>query len=137
MTYEEWEQTVSHQIKNDSVWQFFGYRKALFLYDLTWKDCKKLDTDQRGRAIVGQLIRSSGSISANIEEGNGRGFGKEFAYFLRIATGSARETKGWYWRGRELLSNTVLEHRLNLLDEIISLLVTETNRQKNYNPQPK
>ena len=46
MTYEEWKQTVSQQIKNDSVWKFFGYRKALFLYDLTWKDCKKLDTDQ-------------------------------------------------------------------------------------------
>jgi four helix bundle protein len=31
--------------------------------------------DIRGRAIAEQLIRSVGSICANIEEGYGRGFG--------------------------------------------------------------
>jgi len=56
---------------------------------------------------------------------------------LRIATGSARETQGWYWRSQNLLATDVLEHRLALLDEIISLLVTEINRQKNYNRRKK
>jgi len=111
--------------------------KHYFFNDLTWKDCEKLESDRRGRAVVDQLIRSAGSVSANIEESHGRGFGKEFSYFLRVAVGSARETKGWYWRGRELLAQNVLEHRLNLLDEIISLIITEINRQKNYKPGPK
>ncbi len=129
MTYEEWEQNVHQRVKDEPVWSFFGYRKALFLYDLVWQDCEKLVTDRKGRTIVDQLIRSTGSISANMEEGYGRGYGKEYAYFLRVSVGSARETKGWYWRARHLLSQTVLDHRLALLDEIISLTVKEINRQ--------
>jgi len=54
------------------VWQFLGYRKALFWYDLVWQDCEKLKRDLRGRAVAQQLIRSAGSISANVEGGHGR-----------------------------------------------------------------
>ena len=130
MTYEEWEQEVHQRVKDEPVWSFFGYRKALFLYDLVWKDCEKLTSDRRSKAIVNQLIRSTGSISANMEEGYGRGYGKEYAYFLRVSLGSARETKGWYWRARHVLSPNVIDHRIALLDEVISLTVTEINRQK-------
>jgi len=133
MIYEEWEQNLHPRVRNEPVWGFFGYRKALFLYDLVWKDCEKLLEDRRGKVIVGQIIRSAGSISANMEEGYGRGYGKEYVYFLRVSVGSARETKGWYWRGRHLLSQAVLDHRLALLDEIISLTVNEINRQKKKN----
>ncbi|MEA3339320.1 MAG: four helix bundle protein [Chloroflexota bacterium] len=85
--------------------------------------------DLRGKAIAQQIVRSAGSVSANIEEGYGRGIGtKSYLYFLRVSIGSTRETKGWYFRGRHLLSTEVLEHRLELLDEIISLLATEMAR---------
>ena len=130
MNYAEWEEGVPEEIKKSPVWGFYGYRKALFLYDLVWVDCEGLLGDRRGRAVVEQIIRSAGSISANIEEGYGRGFGKQYAYFLEVALGSARETQGWYYRGRHLLSPEVLKHRLALLDEVIALLVTEINRQK-------
>jgi hypothetical protein len=43
---------------------------------------------------------------------------------------SARETKGWYWRARKLLSEEVLEHRLALTDEVIALLIHELKRQR-------
>ena len=103
----------------------------MFLYDLVWIDCQKLSRDPRGRAIVDQVIDSAGSISANIEEGHGRGFqGKEHQQFLRYALGSARETKGWYFRGRHLLRSEVVEHRLALTDEVISLIVTEMDRRR-------
>lgn len=42
------------------------------LYDLLWEDCESLMKDVRGRAIAGQMIRSGGSIGANVEEGFGR-----------------------------------------------------------------
>ena len=77
-----------------------------------------------------QLIRSAGSISANIEEGSGRGFGRDRLRFLRIALGSARESKGWYYRAKRLLATDALEHRTALLSEIIALLVTEIQNSK-------
>jgi len=120
---------VPEEVKNGPVWGFYGYRKALYLYDLVWEDCRWWLEDKRGRAIVEQVIRSTGSIAANIEEGYGRGFGKQYAQFLRIALGSARETKGWYYRGRRLLPEGVLRQRLELIEEIISLLVTEIKLQ--------
>ncbi|MXZ11185.1 MAG: four helix bundle protein [Gemmatimonadetes bacterium] len=129
--YGEWEQRFPKTTKREPTWTFFGYRKSLFLFDLAWRDCDKLQRDFRGKAIAQQLIRSAGSISANIEEGYGRGFrGKERLQFLRYAVGSARETKGWYIRGRHLLSVDVLKHRSGLLDEIISLLLTELRYKK-------
>jgi four helix bundle protein len=130
MTYEEWETAVHERVKREPVWQFLGYRKALFLYDLAWQDCERLIRDRRGRAVAEQLIRSAGSISANIEEGHGRGYGKERNWFFRVSIGSARESKGWYWRGRHLLPPEVLDHRLALSDEVISLLVTELTHQR-------
>jgi len=116
--------------QGDPVWQFYAYRKALFLYDLAWEDCEKLMRDLRGQAVAQQLIRSAGSICANIEEGYGRGYGKDRNYFLRISVGSARETRGWYYRSRHSLSQVVMDHRMNLLSEIIALLITELSQQR-------
>ena len=132
MTFEEWEQQVPEQIKRDPVWRFLGYRKALHLSDLAWEDTEKMLRDLRGAEFAKQLIRSAGSISANVEEGYGRGYGKDRDYFLRVALGSARETRGWYYRARHLLSELVLEHRLNLCSEIVALLVSELETQRQY-----
>ena len=130
VTYEAWMEEVHDRVKEEPTWQNFGYRKALFLYDLAWRDCEKMTRDRRGRAVAQQLIRSAGSISANVEEGHGRGYGKQRNWFLSVSVGSARETKGWYWRARKLLSEEVLDHRLSLVDEVISLLVHELKRQR-------
>jgi four helix bundle protein len=130
MTYAEWEAGVHERVKAEPVWEFLGYRKALFLYDLAWKDCEGLTRDRRGRAVAEQLIRSAESISANVEEGHGRGYGKQRDWFFTVSIGSARESKGWYWRARELLTADVVDHRLALADEVIALLVSELNRQR-------
>lgn len=102
------------------------------MYELTWTDCEYLLKDERGKTVARQLIRSVGSISANIEEGFGRGFGKAYAYHLRIALGEARESRGWYWRGHHLLPESVVDHRLQLLGEIVALLITKIKEQKDY-----
>jgi four helix bundle protein len=131
MNFEDWKRGVPERIKAEPEWGFYAYPKALFLYDLVWHDCEKLVRDRRGRAIAEQVIRSGGSISANVEEGYGRGIGtKSYLYFLRVAIGSARETKGLYFRSRYLLSAEVLEHRMALADEIIALLATEMARHQ-------
>jgi len=128
-SYEEWMAQVPEVIRVEEMWQFYGYRKALFFYDVCWRDCEKLLSHPLGEAVARQLIRSAGSISANIEEGYGRGFGgKERTYFLRVALGSARESKGWYYRAQAQLAAEVLAHRLSLISEVIALLITEIGR---------
>ena len=134
MTYEEWQEQVPDEIRNDPLWQMEAYRLALFLHDLVWEDCAQMMKDRRGKAIADQLIRSAGSIGANIEEGYGRGFGKPFALFLRYSLGSTRETRGWYYRGRKLLAPEVIKHRYDLLSQITALIVVAVNQQKRYRP---
>ncbi|MCP4535922.1 MAG: four helix bundle protein [Chloroflexi bacterium] len=129
-SFEEWRDDVAGRISSSPLWNSIGYQKTLFLYDLVWFDCEKLIQDLRGKAIAQQLIRSIGSISANMEEGYGRGFGKDYARFLSYSLGSARETQGWYFRAKHLLSESVASHRYALVDEIIALLVTIIKQQK-------
>ncbi len=128
--FEQWQETVPVKIRSGSLWSFGVYPKTSFLYELVWCDCEIFQKDARGRAIVDQLIRSAGSICANIEEGYGRGFGRDYAHFLNYALGSARETQGWYMRARHLLAPAVLEQRLGLIDEVIALLVRAINYQR-------
>lgn len=130
MEYADWERDVHGRVKSEPIWKFLGYRKALFFYELVWQDCEKFSTDPRGKAIAQQLTRSAGSISANLEEGHGRGYGKQRDWFFTIAIGSARESKGWYWRSRHLLSQELLDHRLAFADEVIALLVYELAQQR-------
>lgn len=129
-SFEDWLATVPDDFRSDSLWNYVGYQKALFLHDLAWFDCELLMQDPRGQANTSQLLRSAGSVSANIEEGYSKGFGNDYARYLTIALGSARETRGWYWRSRRALSAPVLEHRFALLKEIIALLKTTIPQQR-------
>lgn len=131
MRFEDWVKAVPQRVKAEACWKFAAYPKALYLYELTWDDCGRLRQDIRGKAVARQLIRSVGSVSANIEEGHGRGIGsKDYLYFLRIAEGSARESKGWYFRARKLLGHQIVEARQAVLDEILGRLVTEKRRHR-------
>lgn len=133
--YETWLNNVPERVKAEPIWKFIGYQKASFLYDLVWEDTESWLKDSRGKALANQITRSSSSVPANLEEGLGRGYGKEMLYFYRVALASARETKGWYFRARRFLNAESLEHRLALADEVIALLVTEIAYQRKRNPK--
>jgi len=122
---------VPESLKRDPVWKSEAYPKALLLFDLAWEDSAKLMQDIRGREIARQLVRSAGSISANIDEGFGCGVDRlEYVQFLRYALGSARETRRWYFKSRKSLPEQVTQHRMSLCSEIVALLVTNINRRK-------
>jgi len=78
--------------------------------------------DDRWVVLVKQLVRSAGSISANIEEGYGRGTAPEFIHRLRIARGEAYESRGWYRRAAKFLPIAVITARRMEAGEIIALL---------------
>ena len=134
LSFEGWAATVPDVIKQGPVWQSLTYPKALYLYDLVWQDCQVLWQAPLGRPLADQLIRSVGSISANLEEGFGRGVqSKTYDQFLRYSLGSAREAEGWYYRSRQILSTALMELRLSLLEEIIPLLVSTLKRRQTSN----
>ena len=132
MNYNEWEQGVPETIKADSLWHMAAYRLALFLADLSWQDASKLVLDRRTIGLSDQLYRAVGSISANVAEGYSRGTGKDRARFYEYALGSARESRDWYFKSRHIIGESVTEHRLQLLTEVIRLLLTMVPQQRSY-----
>jgi four helix bundle protein len=109
---------------NDRLESFHMYQLARQLFDDFWVDSESVREDYRGRELVRQQIRSLDSICANIEEGYGRGFGKEYPQHLRIARGEARESRGRYERFRHLLPADLIVKRVSALDQIIGGLTS-------------
>jgi len=121
MKYEEWLKSVPMEMTGDPLWTVEAYRLALFAAELGWHDVTKLMKDKRTVKLSDQLYRALGSIGANISEGYSRGGGRDRAHFYECALGSGRESRGWYYNGRQVLGETVAEHRL--LTQIIRLLL--------------
>ncbi|MCB0255681.1 MAG: four helix bundle protein [Anaerolineae bacterium] len=130
MNYDEWSQQVPGAITGDSLWKMEAYRLALFASDMGWFDTTKLDSDRRTRELSDQLYRSVGSIGANLAEGYSRGTGKDRARFYEYALGSARESRDWYYKGRYVLGDSVAQHRMNFMAQIIRLLLTMVPQQR-------
>jgi len=123
MDFESWEQSVPDLMRDDALWRVQGYRLALFAAEIGWRDVTKLMGDRRTLRLADQLYRSLGSMSANIAEGYSRGSSKDQARFYEYALGSARESRDWYYKGRHILGEDVLDHRLDLITQVIRLLL--------------
>lgn len=132
MDFKEWQDSVPEEITNDPLWGMKVYRHSLYLGELTWFDTSKLTKDRRTKSLGDQLIRAVGSISANISEGYSRASGKDQAKFYEYALGSARESRGWYYQGRRVLSEKVVKHRIRLIEEIIRQLMTIIPSQRGH-----
>ena len=101
------------------VWQ---KAKTLFL-DVV-RDMKMINGGKASFIIMQQVIRSAGSISANIADGFGRKGQREFCYFLGVAKGSACETQDWYYKMESLafLPPEVVSQRIDTAREVIWML---------------
>jgi len=130
MNYTEWAKSVPREITDDALWTVEAYRLALFAADIGWHDVTKLMQDRRTLGLSDQLYRALGSISANVAEGYSRGTGKDRARFYEYALGSARESRDWYYKGRHVLGETITQHRLRLLTQIVRLLLTMIPQQR-------
>ena len=124
----------------DRLETFGIYQLAWQLFDDFWRDSEALEKEFRGRELARQQVRSLDSICANIEEGFGRGFGKELPQHLKIARGEARESQGRYRRCGHLLTKEIIDFRIATLDHIIGGLTktisTIEGKQRNTNSAP-
>jgi four helix bundle protein len=111
----------------DRLASFGIYQIARQLFDDFRTDSELLGKDYRGRELSKQQVRSLDSVCANIEEGFGRGFGKELPQRLKIARGEARESQGHYARCNHLLPADLINQRIATLDHIIGGLTNTIN----------
>ena len=132
MNFETWLKSVPSEITDDSLWKMEAYRLALFAADLAWHDVTKLAGDRRTRDLAGQLYSAVGSVEANISEGYSRGSGRDRARFYEYALGSARESRGWYYKGRHVLGEAVTMHRMKLLTHVTRLLLAMVPDQRSW-----
>jgi four helix bundle protein len=103
----------------DRLESFGIYQIARRLFEDFWSDSEILGRDYRGRELSKQQIRSLDSICANMEEGFGRGFGRELPQHLKISRGEARESRGRYERCNHLLPSETIAQRVSALTHII------------------
>jgi len=133
LPFEEWVKTLPDSLRNDPLWKSAYYRLSMYLYDLMWIDVELINKDFRGREIVHQLVRSAGSVCANMEEAYRRGIGTaDYVRIMRISLGELGETQGWYFRARHILGSELLEKRIKVIQQTIALTVKviDQNRRK-------
>jgi four helix bundle protein len=130
MTFDEWVKTVPAAITGDVLWKVEAYRLALFAADVGWSDVTKLMRDKRTADLSDQLYRDIGADRADSAEGYSRSTGKDRARFYEYALGSARESRDWYYKSRQILGDDVADHRLSFMTQIIRLLITMVPQQR-------
>jgi len=133
LPFEEWVKTLPDSLRTDPLWKSAYYRLSMYMYDLMWNDVDIINKDFRGREIVHQLVRSAGSVCANMEEAYRRGIGTaDYVRIMRISLGELGETQGWYFRARHILGSELLEKRIKVIQQTIALTVKviDQNRRK-------
>ncbi|OGI25259.1 MAG: hypothetical protein A3J76_05410 [Candidatus Moranbacteria bacterium RBG_13_45_13] len=75
--------------------------------------CKALSKNTINYPLVGQIVRSAGSVGANYREANEAISKKDFVHRLRIARKEAKETEHWLDLIKE--SNPEFDKKMNNL----------------------
>ncbi len=130
MNYQEWQKTIPDDMTQDLLRKLEVYRFGLFAAEIAWPDALELNKNPLIRGLADQLYRAVCSISANIAEGYSRSTGKDRARFFEYSLGSVREARDWYYKSRHTLKGEVVQHRINLLTQIVKMLSVLTPHQR-------
>jgi len=100
------------------VWQ-----KAHCLFLAVFKDIEGFPDSRSATVLAEQLMRSTGSVSANIAEGFNR-TRRKFLNSLDIALGEANETENWLYKARDagFMAPEAAKQRLLAVIEIEKML---------------
>lgn len=114
-------------MKNKKVKHFTDlivWQKAHKLFINIYKEIDSFPYKIGAKIIADQILRSCGSISANIAEGFNARSTKEYIHFLDIAQRSAAETENWLYKIKDscLLKNEKVMPWLDVCCEIEKML---------------
>ena len=111
-----------------NVWQ-----KADKLFIDLYLYSEKFPTKAGARTITDQILRSCGSISANIAEGFYTRTTKHYIHYLDTALNSAAETENWLYKiqGCGLISQEKLKPLMTICTEIEKMLQTMIRNLEN------
>jgi four helix bundle protein len=122
LDFRAWEERAPVALRTEPAWRFHAYRVALYALDGVREDVPAVRR-AAGTEIAEQLLRCIASISANIGEGLRRPASPDRAQFISLALGSLRESFTRYQAATEALDEATINHRLNALGELRSLLL--------------
>lgn len=100
------------------VWQM---SHTLFLQAID--DTKQFPKGIAGNVVANQLIRSLGSIGANIAEGFNSNTTKQYVSYLNIARNSSAESENWYYKVRDIkwLERSIAEQRIKFCNDLCKM----------------
>lgn len=112
------------------VWQ-----KAHYLFIDALKDAEVYPKLEGARVITSQVLRSIGSIGANIAEGLNAKSTKQYVYYLDIARRTAAESENWYYKIRDAgyLERATADKRIKECIEISKMIQAIINKLKKRN----
>ena len=101
------------------VWQM---SHRLFIESL--EDVKKFPNSIGARIVADQLLRSIGSISANIAEGFNSKTTRKYLSYLDISLNSSAEAENWYYKVRDAnwLDKNIINQRVETCTIICRML---------------
>lgn len=110
--------------KIDSFTDLLVWQKAHAMFNMACDDVEKFPGKRVAWVITDQLLRSVGSISANIAEGYGSGYQQEFIRALKIARRENSESLNWFYKcqSRKLISGERFKEYVGLSEEIRLML---------------
>jgi len=77
------------------------WKKSHYLFLDFIKDIEEIPNTIAGREIIKQLVRSIGSIGANIAEGFNSRTTKEYIRYLDISKRTTAESENWFYKLRD------------------------------------
>jgi four helix bundle protein len=107
-----------------------AYVLALTAGDWAWDDATGMKREPLLADVAPQLVRATGSISANIAEGYSKRSARDRIRFYEYALGSCTETQSWYRTARRALPAARYSERLACLTSIRRLLLAMIRNER-------
>ena len=107
-----------------------AYRLAKEAADAAWDDATAMKAEPLLADVAPQLVRSIGSIAANIGEGYSRKSPRDRIRFYEYALGSVEEARSWYQSGRRIFTEQNLGDRTQRLDSMRRLLLVMLKNER-------